>query len=122
MDESCQRFVDSVIERNPGLQAVYREIVAYWEPDEPPITTLFGALGDRIAEDFDCIGMALIRQIFSLVEVAMASGDRKLRTAVATGLIEGLVARAARQEGLWLRISPMLGELSLKHAEAWLGD
>ena len=120
MERSCREFVDALIEHAAGLQATYRETIEYWEPDEPPVTTLFAALGDRIAEDFDSIETNVNRCTFCLVETAMANGDSKLATAVATGLIEAIISRAWRQEGLWPRISPMLGDLSRKHANAWL--
>ena len=120
MEIICREFVDTLIEQTEGLQVAYREAVEYWEPDESPVTTLFAALGGQIAEDFDRTGTEVNQQIFRLIEAAMVGGDRNLVTAVATGLIEAIIARAWRQEGLWLRILPMLGDLSRKHAEAWL--
>jgi hypothetical protein len=50
----------------------------------------------------------------------MESRDQKLVTAVATGLIEALVTRAARTEGLWEQMALFLGPRSRHHAEAWL--
>lgn len=120
MDVRCQEFIDSLIALSHGLRAAWRETVEYWKPDEPPITTLFAAFGHRIAEDFDNVGADANRRVFLLIEKAMGSGHTELVTAVATGLIEALVAQAAQREGLWQRMSPSLGPLSLHHANAWL--
>lgn len=117
----CDDFVGLLAAISGGVQAAYQEVLAEWLPEEPPVTTLFAALGDRIAEDFDSAGVDTNRQVFSLIEKAMGSGDSGLVTAVATGLIEALVTRAARGEDLWKRMAPFLGPRSLRHAEAWLG-
>lgn len=120
MEKSCYEFIDALIEQPAGLQATYWETIEYWAPDEPPVTTLFAALGARIAEDFNNTEMHENLRIFRLVETALTSGNTELATAVATGLIEAIIARAWRQKDLWPHISPMLGDLSRKHAEAWL--
>lgn len=120
MEVSCQEFVDSLVSLSEGLQVSLRETMEYWRPDEPPVTILFAALGHQIAEDFDVVGADVNQRVFRLVEEAMGSGDIGLVTAVATGLIEAITAEAAHKEGLWPRIAPMLGELSRRHAEAWL--
>jgi hypothetical protein len=120
MENSYREFINILIEQSAGLRATYHETLEYWEPDEPPITTLFGELGGQIVEDFYKVGKDVNQQIFKLIEAAMASGDDKLITAVATGLIEAIVAKAARQEDLWRNVSLMFGDLSRKHAEAWL--
>lgn len=119
MEASCHEFVDALAKCSVPLQAALRETVEDWRPDEPPVTVLFAALGDRIAERFDEEGIEVNQTLLRLVESAMNSGDTNLVTAVATGLIEGLLAKAWRKEGLWSRISPMLGERSRRHADAW---
>jgi len=122
MHLSCQKFVDQIVALSEGMQISNRETVDYFAPNEPPVTTLFGALGERIAEDFDSASMVVNQQVFRLIEDAMTSGDSHLVTAVATGLIEAIATETARNEGLWQRISPMLGERSLHHAKAWLAS
>ncbi|HXH46479.1 MAG TPA: hypothetical protein VNK51_21910 [Bradyrhizobium sp.] len=86
----CEDFVSLLIAASGGVQAAYQEALDEWRPEEPPVTILFAALGDRIAEDFGRAGVDANRRIFSLIEQAMESGDQGLVTAVATGLIEAL--------------------------------
>lgn len=120
MDTICREFIDALVGQSPALRSAYQETVDYWQPDEPPVTTLFAALGVRIAETFDDVGMDRHRQTFRLIEAAMTSGDDQLVTAVATGLLEGMIGATEQQVGLWPRIAPMFGERSRQHAEAWL--
>ncbi len=72
-------FVGLLAEISDAVQAAYQEVLDEWHPEEPPVTTLLAALGDRIAEDFDYAGAH-----------TMESGDSDLVTAVATGLIRSL--------------------------------
>ena len=120
MKTVCQDFVIAIIRQSPALQSAYHEIIDYWRPDEPPVTILFAALGDQIAADFDKAGRGANRQIFGQIETAMASGDENLVTAVATGLIEAMVVHVAQDEDALGRMSSMFGDLSRKHALAWL--
>jgi hypothetical protein len=118
--KGCEDFVGLLAAASGGVHAAYQEVLNEWQPEEPPVTTLFAALGDRIAEDFGSAGVDANRRMFSLIEQAMESSDQRLVTAVATGLIEALVTRAVRSEGLWEEMASLLGPRSRHHAEAWL--
>ena len=118
--KGCEDFVRLLAAASCGVQAAYQEALDEWQPEAPPVTTLFAALGDRIAEDFGSAGFDANRRLFSLIEQAMESRDQGLVTAVATGLIEALVARAVQSAGLWNEMAPLLGPRSRHHAEAWL--
>ena len=115
----CEDFVSFLIAASGAIQAAYQEVLDEWRPEQPPITTLFAALGNRIAADFGSAGVDTNRRVFTLIEQAMESSDQALVTAVATGLIEALVTRAAQSESLWKEMTPLLGPRSLHHAEAW---
>lgn len=120
MKASCREFIDALIQHSSEMRVACRETFDYWSPDEPPVTTLFAELGDRIAEDFETVTSDANSAIFQLIEVAMTSGDDQLVTAVATGLIEAIAARMSDEERMRQRILPMFGEQSRKHADAWL--
>ncbi|MBQ0746322.1 MAG: hypothetical protein KBT82_06635 [Marinobacter sp.] len=120
MKDSCREFIDALIQISTEMQAAYQETSDYWSPDEPPVTTLFAALGDRIAENFQKEKADINHRIFQLIEAAMTSDDDNLVTAVATGLIEALIARVSQEEPMRRRILSVLGEQSRKHAEIWL--
>lgn len=120
MQQSCEVFIDSLVVSSPALEAAYDDVKAYWEPDEPPTTTLFAALGEGIAEELGK-GNEVSRSVSDQIEQAMRSDDENLVTAVATGLIESMVAWAGSSEDAWKLIANWLGEVSKRHAEAWRG-
>lgn len=117
-----EEFLGLLVAASGGVEAAYHDIIDEWRPEEPPVTTLFAALGQRIADDFSNVGADSNRRLFSLIETAMESSDQVLVTAVATGLIEALVTRAVQSENLWKQMAPLLGARSLRHAEAWLSS
>ena len=110
----------SIEEILPKAKQIEGKMVNEWSPEEPPVTTLFAAVGYEIAESFDSNDEAVNRSVFSLIEQGMDSADPLLGVAVATGLIEGMATRAAQVDGLWTRIASQLGPKSLSHANAWL--
>lgn len=118
--KGCEEFVFLLIAASNAAKSAHNEVVDEWRPERPPVTTLFASLGDRIAGDFVNAGGDVNRRVFSLIEQAMDSDDQKLVTAVATGLIEALVNRASRSEGLWIEMASLMGPRSRHHAEAWL--
>ncbi len=120
MEPVYQGFVDTLVHQTSGLRTAYKDVLEYWSPDNPPVTTLFAALGDRIADDFESTDSDVNSRIFALIESAMASSDQKLVTAVATGLIEAMISRLAAREESLRRLTQELGALSRNHAEAWL--
>lgn len=119
--KSCEDFIGLLTSTYDGIQAAYQEVLDEWRPEEPPMTTLFAAFGDRIAEDFGKTRAEENRRMFALIEQGMDSDDPQLVTAVATGLIEALVSRAAKRDGVWAELATLLGPRSRHHAMAWLG-
>ncbi|MFI8384437.1 hypothetical protein [Pseudomonas sp. NPDC079086] len=122
MDEDCRGFIAALIAQAPALESALRETLEYWEPDEPPVTILFAALGERMVDEFNSAGADANQRRFHLIESAMNSSNSDLVTAVATGLLEAIVSAASRQEGLLPRVSLMLGKLSRRHVNAWLAQ
>ncbi len=123
MDLKSRDFVEALVRESPGLQAVYRDDVDYWFPEEPPVTVLFGTLGRRIAEDFEHASSETNLRIFTLIESGMSDNDPQgeFRTALATGLIEALVNKAEQMK-LWEHISKSFGRLSRDYVDAWFAQ
>lgn len=112
-------FVRLAVEALPVLGPVVDEEVSEWAPELVPGTTLYAAMGARIAETER--GLLERSGIFDLVEHGMLSASEHLTTLVATGLIEGLIAESYRL-GAWEQIEPLLGTQSRLHARAWIGS
>jgi hypothetical protein len=120
MDASCREFVDALITRSAPLAEIHRETIEYWSPDEPPVTILFAALGEGIVMEFNVAGKEISQELFRLIEDGMNSGNSALVTAVATGLIEAMIAKSQSEGEVWQHIAPQLGPLSRSHADTWL--
>lgn len=104
---------------SPVIGTAVAETFEEWLPDDPPLTTLFGAVGWRIAEAFDSFSAEEIERIFLQIEEGMSCGFEPLVTAVATGLLEAIVSATDRSDGLWERVLPALGDRSRSHVLAW---
>ena len=115
-------FVKKLVAMSSSIEAVYREICDDWAPDSPPVTTLFAAFGVQIAKDLRVVDVRINQEIFSLIETAMESDDSQLVSAVATGLIEALIAKTIQMEGGGLDVALFLGKRSKQHAKAWLSE
>ena len=120
MERSCSEFIGLLIATSGEVEKAYKEVIEEWSPEEPPITTLFACLGDRIVECLRSTDAEINRRLFELIEQAMDSGTELLKTAVATGLIESLVTQAWKDSVLLKEILILMGPRSRKYAEAWL--
>jgi hypothetical protein len=121
MTENEEEFIERMTKLWAGVAEAHRETVAYWAPEPPPPTIAFAEIGHRIVGDLRTIPPDLRREIFTLMEQAMQSGDEPLGTSVATGMIEAMVGTAARL-GMWDEVRRQFGPASRFHAEAWYGD
>jgi hypothetical protein len=120
MNFASREFVKELSELLVTAAKEVEVLNRHWAPEEPPLTTLFAALGDQVVVDFGCVGDDTRRQIFTLIERAMCSGDSELVTAVATGLIESIVSSVANDATTWKRVRNSFGEKSRQHADVWL--
>jgi hypothetical protein len=122
MTNATEDYLNNLVEILPALSTTREDTLSYWHPEEPPITTAFAEIGQSLADMFikntDEINIA----IFSLIESGIVSEDEILGTAVATGLLEGIISRATRVPGLWEKILPFLGKNSLFHANGWMNS
>lgn len=121
MNQLCQEFLDEFRALSPTLEHAYTDTMCYWQPDLPPVTTLFGALGDQFAREFNPGAPEKSVRGFAMIEEAMSSGDEVLLTAVATGVIEAMVSRAV-SENTWPVLRSQFGPSSKAHAETWASE
>lgn len=115
---SSETFLSAAIAALPDLATVIEDQIDDWAPQKVPGTILYAAIGDRLART----DREVLRSsgIFDLVERAMRGTADGLDVWVATGLIEGLIAKG-RTLGTWPDIASLLGPQSRSHAEAWDG-
>lgn len=120
MELNTQFFLDRLVSQDERLRIVYDSVLTEWSPTSPPLTILFGELGDRIAQDLEEDSIVLV-EIFLLIEMAMNSRNEELVLSVATGMIEAMVTKSHKIGGIE-RLLNALGTSSRRHALAWIED
>lgn len=118
MSENTEKFLADILALSPALAEAHKDTIDYWCPERPPVIIAYAEVGERLADEFDTMDVEMRSSVFNLIESGMKSEDNELGTAIATGLIEGLIGRAARK-GNWPHVRAVLGPLSLSHADAW---
>lgn len=118
MNENSREFIEKMCLLSPRLVDAHKETIDWWKPDVPPVTIAFGDIGQRIVDDLSATDAATNDAIFRLIEEGMTSDDDELGRAVATGLIEAMVGRAAHL-GILDQVRTHFGKLSRSHADWW---
>ncbi len=121
MNRITQNFVDELVAIVPAIETEINRVLAEWSPEPLPVTTMFETMADVLADKICVFDNALKTRVFDLIEYGLSSGDDELETAVATGLIEGLVGCTGGVGKNWEMIQALLGEKSRQHADAWMG-
>lgn len=120
MDVNSLDFVKNLVAISPGAKEAVQEMAEDWGAEDPPITTLFGIIGSRIARNLSQDFCSESSEIFDMIERAFDDPDSLLSVAVATGLVEAMANRLSQQRLIWQKVLAMLGPQTRRHAEAWL--
>lgn len=86
---------------------------------DPGKCLLMDGLADAVVENAKEMGEPGLRQLFSIVELALATGDRETRDAVATCFLENLQNIASGGRFDFTLISEYLGPESRAYCRAW---
>jgi hypothetical protein len=113
------QYLEHLASGAPILKKALTKTLEYWEPDEPPITIMFGAIGRAIGENLANFSEEIKRGLRSTIERGMEDQDQRIQDAVATGLIEALMVTLESEQGSWRSAREILGPESMKHAEGW---
>lgn len=113
------QFADNMLSRSAFLRDNCQDLEEYSDPECLLPISLLGCFGGQIARQYDTLAPQEWAILSALIEQGLASDDDDVRTAVKTGLIEGLIHRAEAVEGLWSRIEVGLGPLARFYADAY---
>ena len=117
--ESMMQFADNMLSRSAFLRDNCQDLEEYSDPECLLPVSLLGYFGGQIAKQYDALAPEEWALLSALIEQGMASEDDDVSTAVATGLIEGLIHSAEAVEGLWPKIEVSLGSLARSYADAY---
>lgn len=112
-------FAESMLARSTFLREHCHNLEEYTDPECPLPISFLGYFGTTIAAHFDALPPGEWAVLSAMIEEGLASEDEEIGTAVATGLIEGLIHRAEAIETLWPRIEAALGPEAREYADAY---
>jgi len=119
VNTDVKNYLDELAKELKFIQPTINSCVEYWSPEEPPVTVLFGEIGDSIVQNIESLPEGALKACFNLIESGMTSRGEDIGTAVATGLIESMVTKSDGDPQLWNRLEELFGAVSKIHANAW---
>ena len=118
--QSMMQFAEYMLSRSKFLRDHCTHLESFRNPECLLPIPMLGQFGQRIAVNFDAIPSGEWASLSAMIEEGLTSDDDDVGTAVATGLIEGLIHRAEDVETLWPRIEASLGPEARSYADAYL--
>ena len=112
-------YVGVFTQRSEHIKNAVNRCVEYWLPEQAPLILLLTTIGKVLVKQLDALSDDEKTLLFQHIEDGMLSNEDELATAVATGLVESLVAASDSNDELWRDIEQYLGSESNKHAIAW---
>lgn len=112
-------YLRSLVASVPILNEALARCLQNWGAEAPPATVVFAEIGDAIAKNLAMLPNDVRQRIFAGIEDGMVGQNSPLRVAMATGLVEALVASADQNADLWTELEKLLGPASMRHALTW---
>jgi hypothetical protein len=98
---------------------VVGSIAAHWAPHEPPLTVAMGGIARSLIDRADQLREAELCAVFDVVETILSTGTQPEQDAVATGLLEALLAAADRNTVSGARVLSFAGPKAAEYLRAW---
>jgi hypothetical protein len=117
--QSMLQFAEEMLAKSAFLQEHCHDLEQHRDPGEETPIGMMGDFGLEIASGYETMTPAERTLILGLIEQGLLSHDEDVSTAVATGLIEGLIHRAEVIDGRWEKIEPDLGPEARAYADAY---
>jgi hypothetical protein len=114
--ESAVSYLANV---RPQVARAVAELRDDWAPDTPPSIVTMSTIGRTVASIADAERESDLEQVFSLIERLLVHGDESVKNAIATGLLESLLAAASAKRVDFRRVAPHLGKESRRYCQEW---
>ena len=114
--EDARRLLASI---HPYFALAQSEVVEEWSPDEPPSVIFMSAVASAIASKISEFSNHDLQTTFGIVERLLVNGNDLVKDAVATGLLETLLAESSAQKLDFAVLSSFLGAESKMYCIAW---
>ena len=118
--ETMLAYVNSMLENSKFLRRDVRALRFFMDPDDPLPVSTCGLFAGQIVEHFDEIEPEEWKNLSTMIEDGVMSSDEDVSTMIVTGLIESLINRAERIDGLWPRIRAALGPEARRFGDLYI--
>ncbi|KHS75756.1 hypothetical protein RC94_10830 [Pectobacterium brasiliense] len=119
MEKYINEYLSVFTQKSEHIKNEVNKSVKYWLPDNSPTILLFSLVGKALVNQLDFLRESDKLEFFQHIETGMLSDNADLSTAVATGIVEGLVTASDEDESMWKRIESYLHTESKNHALSW---
>ena len=118
-NRSSMTFAEDMLSRSAFLRDHCHDLEEFMDSENPLPISLLGQFGGVIANNFEALAPNEWAALAAMIEQGLTSDDDDVSTAVATGLIEGMIHRAEAIDNLWPRIEAGLGSKARSYADAY---
>ena len=118
--ETMLTYVNYMLENSELLRRDIRALKLVMDPDDPLPVSTCGAFAKQIVVHFDEIEPEEWKNLSTMIEEGAMSADEDISTMIITGLIESLINRAERIDGLWPRIRAALGPEARRFGDLYI--
>ncbi len=114
-EEAVRLFTQS----SPEFQDAYNAQLRNWAPDVPPVTILFGAFGWSLCSHAPQASTLELASTCDLIEQLMSRGTEPVKTAVATSMLEAILAASSAGKFDFRLLAPSLCPLTKAYCQSW---
>jgi len=111
--------VDALVTTADFFRAAYKQLVEEWSPDAPPVTIIFSSLGRSFCSHSSMSSKLALMNICAVIEELMSRGDDAVQDAVATGMLEAMLAESSAGRFDMSTLTPFLGTHTKAYCRAW---
>ena len=116
---NTQMAIERLIGVSPVLKKSYQALMSEWQPQSPPITLVFAALGRCVSVEQDQLSHEVAKSIWSTVEDLLVSGSEVVKDAVATGFTEAVLSEVSSGRLSSSRFVPYIGSTTRMYCQEW---
>lgn len=111
--------VERLVRTAPNLRVEFESLVKEWSPEEPPLTVMFAELGRGLCRHAPVASDAELIEICAAIEDLILRGEETVQNAVATGLLEAMLAESSTGSFDMSILAGFLGAESKAYCRAW---
>ena len=114
-----EEAVDALLKSADFLRFAHEKLLEEWSPDTPPSTIVFSTFGECFCSHSPTSSETTLIRICKLIEELMSRGDDGVMNAVATGMLEAMLAESSAGRFEFETVTPFLGAHTKAFCRSW---